>query len=505
MMTHYDLLGVPRDADPETIKLAYRHALKLCHPDLRDGDERADRRIRQINAAYDILKDPERRAKYDAHLRQRRKNLRVLAVTCLLTAALVSPATFLLLTNIIRSSTATVPRADLAARIQPPNHPGAHQDRASAAFAEMAAAEKASVAANATRSIAPVTSSPSGTPVAHGLIEPLGPRTWQRIGETRNPFDLLIFAEAFPGTPEASLAEDKLAQIIGCSDNIPELIAIGGKTKGPIADKVRDRLMTLIRANPPSPKPRLEREGETAVADAGTAVTPASGQSLADAQTEAAPAPFTSVFDQTLPTSASEPVPDRSVAFAGRPALAAAPISPAGGLNVTEIVPVSAGDAGSYLRRAAAWIGRGDLDRALADYDQAIQLDRGNVAAYRGRGLLWRQRGDADRALADLGHAIRLSFSDPDIYRERGLIWYERGRYDRAIADFNQAIKLAPRFANAYLHRGEAFLHKGEFKTALADFEHALQLAPNLAEARRGRDLALSNARDEQAALPTAE
>jgi tetratricopeptide (TPR) repeat protein len=504
MMTHYDLLGVPRDADPETIKLAYRHALKLCHPDLRDGDERADRRIRQINAAYDILKDSERRAKYDAHLRQRRKNLRVLAVTCLLTAALVSPATFLLLTNIIRSNMGAVPQAELAAPIQPASNPGAHQDWASAAFAEMAAAEKASVAANATRGIAPVASS-SGTPEAHNLIEPLGPRTWQRIGETRNPFDLLIFAEAFPGTPEASLAEDKLAQMIGCSDNIPELIAIGGKAKGPIADKVRDRLMTLIRANPPSPKPRPEREGETAVADAGTGATPAGGQSLAEGQAEAAPAPFISIFDQTLPTSASEPLPDRSMASIGKPALGAAPASPAGGVNFAEIVPVSAEDAGSYLRRAAAWIGRGDLDRALADYDEAIQLDRGNVAAYRGRGLLWRQRGDADRALADLDHAIRLSFSDPDIYRERGLIWYERGRYDRAIADFNQAIKLAPRFANAYLHRGEAFLHKGEFKTALADFEHALQLAPNLAEARRGRDLALSSARDEQAALPQAE
>jgi tetratricopeptide (TPR) repeat protein len=504
MMTYYDLLGVARDANPETIKLAHRQALKISHPDLRDGDERADRRSRQINAAYDILKDPERRAKYDAYLRQRRQNLRVLAVTCLLSAALVGPSTFLLLTNIIRANGAAAPQASLPARVQPASNPGAHQDRASAAFAEMAAAEKAAVAANATRSIAPV-GSPSGVPSPHNLIEPLGPQTWQRIGETRNPFDLLIFAEAFPGTPEASLAEDKLTQIISCSDNIPELIAIGGKARGPLADKVRDRLMTLIRANPPSPKPRPEREGETAVADADTAATPADGQTMAHGEAGAAPAPFTSIFDQTLTTSASEPVPDRSVPSAGKPALAQAPASPAGGVNFAEIVPVSAEDAGSYLRRAAAWIGRGDLDQALADYDQAIQLDRGNVAAYRGRGLLWRQRGDADRALADLDHAIRLSFSDPDIYRERGLIWYERGRYDRAIADFNQAIKLAPDFANAYLHRGEAFLHKGEFKTALADFEHALQLAPNLAEAHRGRDLALSSARNEQAALPPAK
>lgn len=499
MMTHYDLLGVSRDADLETIKQAHRRALKACHPDLLEGDERADRRSRQINAAYDVLKDAEKRAKYDAHLRQQRQNLRILAVTCLLTAATVGPATFILLTGVLapeREPYLPVPSvAAVPAVTQAATERSAAIDRASAAFAEMAAAEKAAMQATDRPTIVETVTPPDDGVPAFGPVEALDGRTLLRLGETKNPFDLLVFTETFPGTPEASFAENRLAHLIHCSDNIPELITLGGKAKGHIADQVRDRLMTLIRANPPREQ-RRQPAGETAIADAGgTSATRGDALPAANADTVATiPDVPDPTVGQTLPTSASEPLPLPAIAESGKPALPAAPSGPTGGANFAEIVPVNAEDSDSYVRRAAAWIGRGDLDKALDDYNMAIRLDRGNVAAFRGRGLLWRQRANTEKALADLDQAVRLDYFDPDVYRERGLIWQERGQYDRAIADFNQAIRLAPDFALAYLFRGEARLHKGDFQTALADFQHALRLSPTLADALRGHALAQAGA-----------
>ncbi len=64
---HYTLLGVPRDATPEEIQRAYRHAVRRYHPD-RNPDPQANERFLQIQEAYETLKDPQARAAYDAQL-----------------------------------------------------------------------------------------------------------------------------------------------------------------------------------------------------------------------------------------------------------------------------------------------------------------------------------------------------------------------------------------------------------------------------------------------------
>ncbi|MGB9833532.1 MAG: DnaJ C-terminal domain-containing protein [bacterium] len=62
---YYKILGVPRDADENTIKRAYRELAKKYHPDLNPGNKASEEKFREINEAYEVLSDPEKRAKYD--------------------------------------------------------------------------------------------------------------------------------------------------------------------------------------------------------------------------------------------------------------------------------------------------------------------------------------------------------------------------------------------------------------------------------------------------------
>ena len=61
----YAVLGVKRDATPDDIRKAYRQLAKKLHPDLNPGDKAAEEKFKQVAAAYDLLGDTEKRARYD--------------------------------------------------------------------------------------------------------------------------------------------------------------------------------------------------------------------------------------------------------------------------------------------------------------------------------------------------------------------------------------------------------------------------------------------------------
>ncbi len=62
----YELLGLTKAATADDIKKAYRKLVRTSHPDLHPDDAGAEARFKSISAAYEILKDPETRARYDA-------------------------------------------------------------------------------------------------------------------------------------------------------------------------------------------------------------------------------------------------------------------------------------------------------------------------------------------------------------------------------------------------------------------------------------------------------
>jgi len=65
MKDPYSVLGVPKDADAAQIKSSYRKLAKELHPDVNPGDSIVEQRFKEVTAAYNLLSDPEKKAKYD--------------------------------------------------------------------------------------------------------------------------------------------------------------------------------------------------------------------------------------------------------------------------------------------------------------------------------------------------------------------------------------------------------------------------------------------------------
>lgn len=67
---YYQLLGVDRSADEKALKSSYRKLAMECHPDRNPGDAQAEAKFKELNQAYDCLKDPQKRAAYDQYGRE---------------------------------------------------------------------------------------------------------------------------------------------------------------------------------------------------------------------------------------------------------------------------------------------------------------------------------------------------------------------------------------------------------------------------------------------------
>jgi len=97
----------------------------------------------------------------------------------------------------------------------------------------------------------------------------------------------------------------------------------------------------------------------------------------------------------------------------------------------------------AYYNRAIKYRARGDNDRAIADYTEAIRLNPNYVNAYHNRGVAYHVKGDSDLAIADFSEAIRINPSFAPAYSCRGTVYAGRKEYARAIADFSDAFRIS--------------------------------------------------------------
>ncbi len=64
---YYEVLGLSKGASDDEIKKAYRQMAKKYHPDLHPGDQEAEKHFKEVNEAYEVLADPDKKARYDQY------------------------------------------------------------------------------------------------------------------------------------------------------------------------------------------------------------------------------------------------------------------------------------------------------------------------------------------------------------------------------------------------------------------------------------------------------
>jgi len=118
-----------------------------------------------------------------------------------------------------------------------------------------------------------------------------------------------------------------------------------------------------------------------------------------------------------------------------------------------------------------------------------MRRDPSKAYAYNDRGLVYQAKGDLDRAIADFTEAIRLDPKSARAFNNRGIAYQAKGDGDRAIADFTEAIRLDPKNFLAYLVRGLAHLYSGSLPQARADLSQASELNPKFVHAALWLDI----------------
>jgi tetratricopeptide (TPR) repeat protein len=181
--------------------------------------------------------------------------------------------------------------------------------------------------------------------------------------------------------------------------------------------------------------------------------------------------------------------------------------------------------ATAYIARGRAYHTKGEFDRAIADFNQALKEFPDNALALRSRGSAYFAKGEFDHTIKDLSNAIVLTPRDLTLYRDRALAYEGKGDYARAVDDYSEMIRISPKSVQAlgnrcYLRakvnrdltqaledcdealkaarndpvtlerRGLVYLRMGNFDRARGDFEAVLKVNPSNVIALYGRGIA---------------
>jgi len=136
----------------------------------------------------------------------------------------------------------------------------------------------------------------------------------------------------------------------------------------------------------------------------------------------------------------------------------------------------------AYQERGTAYDWLGNYEKAISDYNMALQYEPKNTAVIINRGTSKGKNGDFKGAIEDFNTALKINPDLNEAISNRGLAYAFLRQYDLAIADYNKAIEIEAS-ANTYFNRGLAFFNQKEFQKAKQDFEQALNLNNSLKEA----------------------
>ncbi len=143
--------------------------------------------------------------------------------------------------------------------------------------------------------------------------------------------------------------------------------------------------------------------------------------------------------------------------------------------------------ARALAARGSGYVNRGQRDKAIADFTEALRLDPEPPQSHGYRGRLHNAKRETDLAIAAFTAAIKLLPKDANLINLRGISYVNKRDLNLALADFDAAIRYAPSYSAAYVNRANLYRDLGDLDRAIADFDVAIRLDPKYTSALHGR------------------
>lgn len=154
-----------------------------------------------------------------------------------------------------------------------------------------------------------------------------------------------------------------------------------------------------------------------------------------------------------------------------------------------------------WIQAGEAQNALGDVDEALASYQEAISLEPNYAKAYADIGNIYVYQEEYERALEYLDIAVDKVSDDSDIYYNRGLAQFRLENYTEAHDDFSRALQLTPTYIMAYVGRGQVNTEIGDYVSAIADLNQAIIRDDSYGEAYYLRGLAQYESENYESAI----
>ncbi|MFN6518546.1 MAG: tetratricopeptide repeat protein [Nostoc sp. CreGUA01] len=151
-----------------------------------------------------------------------------------------------------------------------------------------------------------------------------------------------------------------------------------------------------------------------------------------------------------------------------------------------------------FFRCGESYRSMKEYDKALQNFDRAIELNPKYVEAIVGRGRTYYLMGRDKESLQDFDRAIELNPKE-EWAIHRGITYHLMERYEEALQDFNDAIEINPKDERAFATRGSTYSSMERYDQALEDFNRAIELNPKYewAIAERGKTYRLMERYDQ--------
>jgi protein O-mannosyl-transferase len=143
-----------------------------------------------------------------------------------------------------------------------------------------------------------------------------------------------------------------------------------------------------------------------------------------------------------------------------------------------QAIAVNANFHRAWLNRANIRFNAGQYAAAIPDYDKTLELDPGQAKAYSNRGAAYAALNQIDKALPDLDKAIELEPNFTDARSNRALVHYNAGQFEKALADLDRFLQVKPADADIINFKGLALQRLNRMEEAEREFTRSIQLEP---------------------------